>query len=75
MAQQLFKAPMGLWQGPWRSSFGWHLVRVSGVELGGVRRFDDVREAVKRDYLDAARAAANARRLAELRARYRVVRE
>ncbi len=52
----------------------------SGARLrGGAGRacskFAAVREAVKRDYLDAARAAANAKRMAELRERYTVVRE
>ena len=75
MAQEPFKAPMGLWRGPWRSSFGWHLVRVSAVELGGVRSFNAAHDAVKRDYADAALAAANAKRMADLRKRYTVVRE
>ncbi len=75
LAQQLFKAPMGLWQGPWRSSFGWHLVRVSQVDLQGMKPFDAVRDQVKTDWTGARREELRRRRDAELLRSYTVVRE
>lgn len=38
------------WQGPIASSFGAHLVRISGFETGYVPDFDDVRGPVERDW-------------------------
>lgn len=75
MAGALFKAPVGRWSGPWRSAFGWHLVRVSAARPGTTPGFEQVRERVKADWLAAARAAANADRMAQMRAGYTVVRE
>ncbi|MGE3690408.1 MAG: peptidyl-prolyl cis-trans isomerase [Novosphingobium sp.] len=75
LTQQLFKAPIGLWQGPWRSSFGWHLVRVSGVELQGMQSFDTVRERVKSDWLNARREEARRKRETDLLKSYTVVRQ
>ncbi len=40
MGEALFKAPVGRWAGPYRSAYGWHLVRVSAAEPGGVPQFD-----------------------------------
>lgn len=75
MSRKLFSAPVGIWRGPWRSQWGWHLVRVSAAKPSGVADFAGMREQALKDYLSEARAAENARRLAALRARYRVVRE
>ena len=75
LSAALFKAPIGHWAGPFRSAFGWHLVRVSQAKPRGVPAFEAVRDQAMKDYMSEARAAENARRLAALRARYRVVRE
>jgi hypothetical protein len=75
LSTALFKAPVGRWSGPYRSAFGWHLVRVSASEPGGAKPFEQVRDAAKSDYLTAAREAENARQTAALRARYTVVRQ
>lgn len=40
----------GVWQGPVASSFGAHLVRVEGYEVGRAPDFDDVRDQVERDW-------------------------
>ena len=71
----LFKAPVGQWSGPYRSAYGWHLVRVSAAKPGGAADYASVRAQALKDFVREARAAENARRLAALRARYRVVRE
>jgi hypothetical protein len=74
MATALFSAPVGRWSGPFRSSYGWHLVRVSKAEAGKPQSFDAVRDKVLADYREGAREEADARRLARLKARYSVVR-
>lgn len=75
LTEALFKAPVGRWSGPYRSAFGWHLVRLTEAKPGGVPAYAVMRDEARKDYLSEARAAENARRLAALRARYRVVRE
>jgi peptidyl-prolyl cis-trans isomerase C len=75
LTAKLFSSPVGQWRGPWRSSWGWHLVRVSGAQPGSMKSFEAAREGVKADWLAAAREKANAKRMAEMRARYTVVRE
>lgn len=75
LAMQLFKAPMGLWQGPWRSSFGWHLVRISAVEPQGMQPFEAVRPRVKTDWIEARREEARRKRDRELLRLYTVVRQ
>ena len=75
LAQQLFTAPIGIWQGPWRSSFGWHLVRISAVEPGGAQPFDAVRDRVKADWTAARRELLRRKRDADLLRNYTVVRE
>ncbi len=54
MARQLFsaKADDRLWQGPFRSDSGWHLVRVERLSPGSVLLLDQVRDEVARDYLE-----------------------
>lgn len=71
--EALFAAPVGHWAGPYRSGYGWHLVRVGAVAQPEQRTFDSVREAVRTDLLAAERAAANRRAMDRLLGRYDVV--
>lgn len=73
MATALFSAPVGTWAGPFRSAYGWHLVRVSSAQAGRPQPFERVRDQVRADWIEQARKDANARHLAEIRARYTVV--
>lgn len=41
------------WQGPIRSGYGWHLVRLISREAGSTPPFEEVREAVERDWRSA----------------------
>jgi hypothetical protein len=75
LAHRLSSAPVGQWSGPYRSGYGWHLVRVDVRAPASRARLADVRDQVREDYLHAAQAAANAEALARLKARYTVVRE
>ncbi len=49
-ADQLRSHPVGRWAGPVRSSYGWHLVLVDGIEPASEPDFKRVRSAVERDY-------------------------
>lgn len=74
LSRALFTAPAGRWAGPFRSGYGWHLVRVGSVEPAGVAPFAAVRERVRADLLAEREAAANRKSFAALKARFTVVR-
>ena len=74
LAHRLSTAPVGQWSGPYRSGYGWHLVRVEARSPAKRADLSDVRDQVREDYLHAAQARANAQALARLKARYTVVR-
>lgn len=75
LARQLDAAPIGAWSGPWRSGYGWHLVRVTAREPAGRADFEAVKDRVLADYMAEAQNEANAKAIARLVGRYRVVRE
>lgn len=75
IARALFQAKPGQWSGPFRSGYGWHLVRVSAVEPAHRMPFAQVRDDVRTDYLADAQSARNARDFAALKGRYQIVRE
>ncbi len=58
-----------------RSLYGWHLVHVDELLPGGLASVDQVRAQAREGLRQAAREQARERALAELRARYEVVRE
>jgi hypothetical protein len=58
-AAGLEKAPIGTWQGPIASGYGVHVVLVSERTEGRVPELAEVREAVRRDWLNSRRIAAN----------------
>lgn len=74
MAAALDTAPVGRWSGPYRSAYGWHLVRVDGRQLASRPRFEEVRDRVYEDAMRDAQAHANAQAMARLKSRYAVVR-
>lgn len=71
-ANQLPTLPIGTWTGPVRSGFGQHIVRVIAIETKPLPAFDEVREAVKRDWLADARTKAEADAYQKLQAQYRI---
>jgi len=73
-AAALPQAPVGRWAGPFRSGYGWHLVRVSEALPAKVTPFEAVKERLRADWFDDAHAKATARAMATARARYKVVR-
>jgi hypothetical protein len=74
LAHRLPTAPVGQWSGPYRSGYGWHLVRVDARTPAARADLADVGDRVREDYLHDAQARANAQALARLKARYTVVR-
>lgn len=63
---------VGGWQGPVRSAFGHHVVRIDDYTPEQPATLELARREVERDWLDARRREANEAFYAELRDRYRV---
>ncbi len=71
-ADALKALPVGIWQGPLRSGFGVHLVKLSAIEAGRRATLDEARAEVERDLLHARSAQSKAAHYEKLRARYTV---
>ena len=74
LVARLPAAPLGHWAGPYRSAYGWHLVRLEAVIPAKTPAFGEVRDRVRADYFDDAHAHATARAMAAARSRYDIVR-
>lgn len=70
--EAVFKAPVRHWSGPFRSGFGWHVVRLTEDRPAHMRSFDEAREDVRRDWIEADRRVRNDAAWQALRARYTV---
>jgi peptidyl-prolyl cis-trans isomerase C len=75
LSEEIFKIAPGYWAGPFRSGFGWHLVYVAARDPASVAAYDDARDAVRRDYIDAERGIRNAEALESLKRHFTIVRE
>ncbi|MBU1375015.1 MAG: peptidyl-prolyl cis-trans isomerase [Alphaproteobacteria bacterium] len=75
MARRLETAPLGAWSGPYRSGYGWHLVRALAREPAGKPAFAEVKDRVHEDYMANAQRTANTEAIDRLLGRYRIVRE
>lgn len=65
--------PVGIWTGPFRSSYGWHLVRiVAGTETPR-ESADELEGRLRADWAEDQRRALNAQTMARIRARYSIV--
>jgi hypothetical protein len=69
----LFNTPTGEWAGPFRSAYGWHLVRIERHAPPRVLPLDSVKDRVRADYLTAERERRNEAEFKRLAAKYRVV--
>jgi hypothetical protein len=74
-AAKLGELPVGRWQGPIESGYGVHLVLVRERTEGRVPAFQDVRGAVRREWLNAQRQEANEQFYQSLLRRYTVTLE
>jgi parvulin-like peptidyl-prolyl isomerase len=71
-AESLFSLDGPGWQGPVRSSYGEHLAEVLARIDARTPPFEEVRQAVLRDFQQERREQANAEAYSEMRSRYRV---
>lgn len=71
-AAHVFAAPPGQWSGPFRSGFGWHVVRVTTLSPPRQRTLAEARDDVRRDWIEADRKARNDAVWQALRARYNI---
>ncbi len=66
-------APVGGWQGPVVTPYGWHLVKITARRQGAPSSFDAVRDQVRDAYVAERRDQARTAYLQQLRGKYRVV--
>lgn len=71
-AAKLVDLPVGQWSGPIASGYGVHLVLLADREQGAVPQLRDVREAVKRDWVNYQRSETNEKFYQALLKRYTV---
>jgi peptidyl-prolyl cis-trans isomerase C len=70
IVHELFTQPSGTWTGPFRSGYGWHLIRVTQRTSDAAEPFESARERVKQAYIEHAKQEANRQRYDQSRARY-----
>lgn len=70
---RLRAAPQGRWSGPVESAYGWHLVRLEGVQAGGTPDFDALRAEVERDFLFQQQQEAKSALIGRLKRNYDIV--
>jgi hypothetical protein len=63
---------LGIWQGPIHSGYGTHLVFVARRSEGRLPALDEVRDQVRREWLDAKRAEATDKFYQAILSRYKV---
>jgi hypothetical protein len=71
-ASALAALRLGVWQGPIDSGYGTHLVFVAQRSEGRLPRLDEVRDQVRREWLDAKRKEATDKFYQTILSRYRV---
>ncbi|HEY0315806.1 MAG TPA: peptidylprolyl isomerase [Sphingomonas sp.] len=69
----LRKAPTGVWEGPVRSSRGYHFVRVDQRMPPVTQTYDQMRDQVRQDYLSSQSGAAISAEVDKLKKGYDVV--
>jgi hypothetical protein len=69
----LFTMQPGVWQGPFESDFGLHLVRLQARSPSRLPPFDEIREQVAEGFAAVRRQAANEAQYRAMRERYDVV--
>lgn len=72
-AQAISELPVGSWQGPVESGFGWHLVFVDTVVPGRVPDFEEIEQDVKTAWLGEQKALAWQKAYKDMRSKYKVL--
>jgi peptidyl-prolyl cis-trans isomerase C len=73
-AAAVFAAPIGEWAGPFRSAYGWHLLRVDSRRAAADPPLQDVRARVRNDYLREQQESANVKTLETTKKQFQLVR-
>jgi peptidyl-prolyl cis-trans isomerase C len=71
-ADRAFELPLNRWSGPVRSSYGFHLVRVSAIEPAKIPEFEEVQAQVAIDYKGQRAQVLMEEYYKRLRGRYEV---
>lgn len=71
-AKAIMDTPAGEWSAPLESAFGLHIVKISEKENGRQPSFEETRDAVQRDWLDAAQRENNAKKINEVISKYNI---
>jgi peptidyl-prolyl cis-trans isomerase C len=72
-AEAIFTFKEGVWSGPIRSGYGWHLVRVDALEPGHAADFDSIRDTVRSAWLDQRYREIRDRAYDEMVSRYTII--
>jgi len=72
-ADTVFELPVGSWQGPVRSGYGYHLVRIVAKTVPLPPVYSDVEAEVLSAWLDAERRRTNTETLEKIKASYDIV--
>lgn len=73
-AKEVFAAPTGKWAGPFRSGYGWHVLRVTEAVPTQVRSFEQAHADALTAWQDADRAARNDAAYRKLLSHYQISR-
>jgi peptidyl-prolyl cis-trans isomerase C len=68
--QELFKAPLHTWVGPYQSGYGWHLVYVTKIDSAAEIPFASIKEEVKTQYIEAEKAKQHKKFYEQLSGKY-----
>jgi hypothetical protein len=71
-AKNIDHVPTGQWSGPYASSYGLHLVRITNSETGGLPLIAEIRPILEREWYAERRKEANEHFYQAIRARYDV---
>ncbi len=72
-AGDIFQFGPGTWQGPVRSGYGTHLVKVSHFKAAAYPEFEKIKKDVLTEYTNEIRLKANKKAVDELRSRYTII--
>jgi peptidyl-prolyl cis-trans isomerase C len=74
LSTAVFEVPVGVWSGPFRSGYGWHLVKVGTRSQKTLAPLAQIREKVRSDILSTAQDRQNMDDYQALRRRFTITR-
>jgi hypothetical protein len=72
--EAVFSVAIGEWVGPFRSAYGWHLLRVAARQPSVTPSFNALQDKVRGDFLQSAQDAANRAGLDRMKRQFTLVR-